>query len=108
MSDKVYQTIAEVASLLDVQPSALRYWETQFPQLHPIKSIGGRRQYRVEDVELLKTIHYYLYSQRYTIEGVKKVLKEGSSKMVSVPKDEGLEKFVKEMESVKNFLEDYV
>jgi DNA-binding transcriptional MerR regulator len=71
-----YRTISEVAEELDVPQHVLRFWETKFTQLKPLKRGGGRRYYRPEDTSLLRQIHTLLYSQGYTIKGAQKVLKD--------------------------------
>ena len=75
-----FLTISEVAEELDLQQHVLRFWETKFSQVKPLKRGGGRRYYRPEDVALLKVIHALLYTDKYTIKGVQKLLK-GQSKM---------------------------
>lgn len=70
-----FRTISEVADELDVPQHVLRFWETKFSQVKPLKRGGGRRYYRPEDVALLKHIHYLLYTEGYTIKGVQKLLK---------------------------------
>lgn len=70
-----FRTISEVADELDVQQHVLRFWETKFSQIKPLKRGGGRRYYRPEDVVLLKHIHHLLYTEGYTIKGVQKLLK---------------------------------
>lgn len=75
-SKDAFRTISEVADKLDVQQHVLRFWETKFSQIRPLKRGGGRRYYRPEDVALLETIHHLLYTQGYTIKGVQKLLKE--------------------------------
>ncbi len=75
-SKAAFRTIAEVAEDLGVATHVLRFWETKFPQIKPMKRSGGRRYYRPDDVKLVKTIRDYLYEKRYTIEGVQKVFKE--------------------------------
>lgn len=74
-----FRTISEVAEELGVQQHVLRFWETKFNQIRPMKRGGGRRYYRPEDVALLKHIHALLYSEGYTIKGAQKLLK-GQSK----------------------------
>jgi DNA-binding transcriptional MerR regulator len=74
-----FRTISEVADELGVQQHVLRFWETKFNQIRPMKRGGGRRYYRPEDVALLKHIHTLLYSEGYTIKGAQKLLK-GQSK----------------------------
>ena len=82
-SASAFRTISEVAEHLDVQQHVLRFWETKFSQVRPLKRGGGRRYYRPEDVALLQTIHHLLYTQGYTIKGVQKLLKEqGKSAVV--------------------------
>lgn len=71
-----FRTISEVAGELNVQQHVLRFWETKFSQVRPLKRGGGRRYYRPEDVELLKRIHHLLYTEGYTIKGVQKLLRE--------------------------------
>lgn len=75
-SKAAFRTIAEVADDLGVATHVLRFWETKFTQIKPMKRSGGRRYYRPDDVELVKKIKEYLYDRRYTIEGVQKVFKE--------------------------------
>lgn len=70
-----FRTISEVADELGVQQHVLRFWETKFTQVKPLKRGGGRRYYRPEDVALLKKIHTLLYTEGYTIKGVQKLLK---------------------------------
>ncbi|QQG35239.1 MAG: MerR family transcriptional regulator [Micavibrio aeruginosavorus] len=70
-----FRTISEVADELDVPQHVLRFWETKFSQIKPLKRGGGRRYYRPEDVALLKRIHSLLYTEGYTIKGVQKLLK---------------------------------
>ncbi len=71
-----FRTISEVADALDVQQHVLRFWETKFSQIRPLKRGGGRRYYRPEDLELLQRIHHLLYTEGYTIKGVQKLLRE--------------------------------
>jgi DNA-binding transcriptional MerR regulator len=70
-----FRTISEVADELDVPQHVLRFWETKFTQVKPLKRGGGRRYYRPEDVALLKHIYYLLYTEGYTIKGAQKLLK---------------------------------
>lgn len=71
-----FRTISEVAEDLDLPQHVLRFWETRFSQIKPMKRGGGRRYYRPEDVELLRGIRVLLYSEGFTIRGVQRVLKE--------------------------------
>ena len=77
-----FRTISEVADDLGVQQHVLRFWETKFVSIKPMKRGGGRRYYRPEDVALLKKIHHLLYSDGYTIKGVQKLLKGVSKNAV--------------------------
>jgi DNA-binding transcriptional MerR regulator len=72
-----FRTISEVATELDVPQHVLRFWETRFSQIRPLKRAGGRRYYRPEDVELLRRIRGLLYQHGYTIKGVQKLLRDG-------------------------------
>jgi DNA-binding transcriptional MerR regulator len=80
-----FRTISEVAGELNVQQHVLRFWETKFTQVKPLKRGGGRRYYRPEDVELLRSIRALLYNDGYTIKGVQKLLREGGMKSVRNP-----------------------
>ena len=82
-SKAAFRTIAELAEELDVATHVLRFWETKFDQIKPMKRSGGRRYYRPDDVEIVKTIKHYLYDKRYTIEGVQKLFKEKGLKAIS-------------------------
>ena len=79
-SPDAFRTISEVADELDLPQHVLRFWETRFNQIKPMKRGGGRRYYRPEDVDLLKGIRHLLYDQGYTIKGVQKLLKQNGSK----------------------------
>ena len=81
-SKAAFRTIAEVAEELGVATHVLRFWETKFPQIKPMKRSGGRRYYRPDDVELVKRIRDFLYEKRYTIEGVQKLFKEKGIKAI--------------------------
>jgi DNA-binding transcriptional MerR regulator len=79
-----FRTISEVADELNVQQHVLRFWETKFTQVRPLKRGGGRRYYRPEDVALLKKIHLLLYTEGYTIKGVQKLLKtQGKAQLLA-------------------------
>ena len=75
-SPEAFRTISEVAEALDVPPHVLRFWETRFAQVKPVKRGGGRRYYRPEDVRLLRGIRGLLYDDGMTIKGVQKILRE--------------------------------
>jgi DNA-binding transcriptional MerR regulator len=76
-SPNAFRTISEVAEDLHIPQHVLRFWETKFPQLKPLKRGGGRRYYRPEDINLLRRIGDLLYTQGYTIKGVQRLLREG-------------------------------
>src|SRR5262245_49188536 len=73
------RTSSEVAEDLDLPQHVLRFWETRFNQIKPMKRGGGRRYYRPQDVELIKGIRHMLYDQGYTIKGVQKLLRENGN-----------------------------
>ena len=77
-----FRTISEVANDLDIPQHVLRFWETRFTQIKPMKRSGGRRYYRPDDVDLLKGIRRLLYGEGYTIRGVQRILKEHGIKSV--------------------------
>ena len=128
-SAEAFRTISEVASDLDVPQHVLRFWETKFSQVRPMKRGGGRRYYRPEDVDLLRTIRALLYDDGYTIKGVQKLLREGGVKPdetaqdvaptvaeqpVSVPPEvsqtvgpdrDGLKAILNELEALKKLLD---
>ncbi len=77
-----FRTISEVAEELDVPQHVLRFWESRFPQIRPMKRAGGRRYYRPDDVDLLRGIRHLLYGEGYTIRGVQRILREQGPKFV--------------------------
>jgi DNA-binding transcriptional MerR regulator len=77
-SDTAFRTIGEVAEDLDIPAHVLRFWESKFSQLKPLKRGGGRRYYRPEDIQLLRRIRQCLYQEGYTIRGVQKLLGGGA------------------------------
>jgi DNA-binding transcriptional MerR regulator len=77
-SAAAFWTTGEVAEELDLPAHVLRFWESKFPQVKPLKRGGGRRYYRPEDVDLLRRIRQCLYQEGYTIRGVQKLLREGA------------------------------
>jgi len=76
-SATAFRTISEVASELDLPQHVLRFWETKFTAIRPLKRAGGRRYYRPEDIDLLRRIRNLLYDDGYTIKGVQKLLRDG-------------------------------
>jgi DNA-binding transcriptional MerR regulator len=82
-SAEAYRTISEVAQDLDLPQHVLRFWETRFIQIKPLKRGGGRRYYRPEDIDLLRAIRHLLYGEGYTIKGVQKILKEQGARAIA-------------------------
>ena len=107
---KFYYTIGEVCNLLDLKPHVLRYWEKEFPQVHPRKKFGRNRRYNPDDIELLKKIKYMLYTQKYTVDGVRKKLKEMQKNKSQIEfnfsedKKEIKKNLMKELNAVKELL----
>ena len=81
-SPEAFRTISEVSKDLSLPQHVLRFWETKFVQIKPIKRGGGRRYYRPEDIKLLRGIKSLLYKDGYTIRGVQKVIKEIGTKNI--------------------------
>jgi DNA-binding transcriptional MerR regulator len=84
-SDKsadAFRTISEAADALGLEQHVLRFWETRFAQIKPLKRGGGRRYYRPDDVDFLRGLKHLLHEQRYTIKGVQKIIKENGVKAV--------------------------
>jgi DNA-binding transcriptional MerR regulator len=81
-SPEAFRTISEASTELDVPQHVLRFWESRFNQIRPLKRAGGRRFYRPEDVDLLRGIRTLLYHEGYTIKGVQKVLREKGPRYV--------------------------
>jgi DNA-binding transcriptional MerR regulator len=84
-----FRTISEVAGDLDVPQHVLRFWESRFPQIRPMKRGGGRRYYRPDDVDLLRSIRHLLYGEGYTIRGVQRILRENGPRFVQSVWQEG-------------------
>ncbi len=109
-SETAFRSISEVSELLSVPAHVLRFWETQFSEIKPVKRVGGRRYYRPEDVCLLQQIKDYLYKEGYTIKGVQKLLKTPQKGVVPSEKEteEKKEAFIREIEDIKKFLGDFI
>jgi len=114
-SASAFRTISEVADELRVQQHVLRFWESKFSQIKPLKRGGGRRYYRPEDVELLKNIYHLLYQEGYTIKGVQKLLQSTRGNLAgrigeeapaeqSADKKAELEAMLKELKSMRNLI----
>jgi DNA-binding transcriptional MerR regulator len=85
-SDTAFRTTGEVSEELELPAHVLRFWESKFPEIKPLKRGGGRRYYRPEDVDLLRRIRQFLYHEGYTIRGVQKLLRaSGPREEASVP-----------------------
>jgi DNA-binding transcriptional MerR regulator len=84
-----FRTISEVADDLDVPQHVLRFWESRFAQIRPMKRGGGRRYYRPDDIDLLRGIRHLLYGQGYTIRGVQRILREQGPRFVQAVWQEG-------------------
>src|SRR3954447_1459080 len=86
---EAFRTISEAAVELDVPQHVLRFWESRFPQVKPMKRGGGRRFYRPADLDLLKGIRTLLYGEGYTIRGVQRILREeGGAHVASIGRGE--------------------
>jgi len=113
---EAFRTISEVADELDLPQHVLRFWETRFRDIKPMKRGGGRRYYRPDDVDLLRGIRHLLYGEGYTIRGVQRILREQGVKFVAVVWQEGApqpphgatdeESFVEEAVSATEMLEE--
>jgi len=107
---KYYYTIGEVGNLLDLKAHVLRYWETEFTQVHPKKKFGRNRRYSPDDIDVLKKIKYMLHTQGFAIEGARKKLKEDMMHKeqirldFSVDKKEAKKHIINELKQVKELL----
>ncbi|MFQ6017406.1 MAG: MerR family transcriptional regulator [Kiloniellaceae bacterium] len=86
-SAAAFRTISEVSQELDVPQHVLRFWESKFSPVRPLKRGGGRRYYRPEDVDLLRRIRNLLYTEGYTIKGVQRLLREGQGRSAGADSD---------------------
>ncbi|MFN5334064.1 MAG: MerR family transcriptional regulator [Bacteroidota bacterium] len=98
LSKKLYHSISEVSQMFGMNPSSLRYWETEFKQINPRKNKKGDRFYTLADIKLLQLIHFLLRQRKYTIEGAKEYLKKH--------KDEAAARYamIEKMQQLKSFL----
>jgi DNA-binding transcriptional MerR regulator len=112
-----FRTISEVADDLDLPQHVLRFWESRFHEIKPMKRGGGRRYYRPDDIDLLRGIRHLLYGEGYTIRGVQRILREQGSKFVQAVWQEGApqpphgvvegeEQYAEENEPVENVLKE--
>ena len=106
---KLYYSISEVAELLSVNTSLIRYWEKEFPQLRPNKIANGERRFTQKDIDLLKQIQALLKDQGYTIDGARKTLKNENSGQYLVKRLQEVEKKLLELKEqmivIKNKLD---
>ncbi len=94
-----FRTISEVADELHIPQHVLRFWETKFGQVKPLKRGGGRRYYRPDDIALLRRISDLLYTQGYTIKGVQRLLREGGGRLADdIPPPTAAERLAAEAE----------
>jgi len=111
-SASAFRTISEVSSQLNLPQHMLRFWETKFKQIKPLKRGGNRRYYRPEDINLLSRIRDLLYQEGYTIKGVQKLLRDGGvnkSNIVEPQKilsEAQIRAAIDELESIRNSLRD--
>ncbi|MDZ4824073.1 MAG: MerR family transcriptional regulator [Flavobacteriales bacterium] len=83
--ERLYYPISEVADMLDVNPSLIRFWEKEFPQLAPRKNHRGNRQFTIKDIELLKRIHHLVKEKGFTLEGAKRFLRANKHEKPEAP-----------------------
>lgn len=110
-SQAAFRTIAEVAAELKLPQHVLRFWESKFTQIRPLKRGGGRRYYRPEDVDVLRRIRSLLYQEGYTIKGAQKLLRQRSPETAESGEDAGPDKHVSDGlldPEVRNELRDLV
>lgn len=101
-SPDAFRTISEAAEELDLPQHVLRFWETRFNTIKPLKRGGGRRYYRPEDVMLLRGIRHLLYDQGFTIKGVQKILKDqGARYVIAVGEGKGLDEILPMIEQAE-------
>lgn len=96
--EKKYYKIGEVAEMFNVNASLLRYWETQFPEIQPFKNKKGDRYYTLNDVEVIKTIHYLTKTKGYKLKGVKEALRTNRSA------EDRNAQLVSKLQKIKEFL----
>lgn len=105
MSEERTYRIGEVAALLNINASALRYWEEEFPQINSIRTDSGQRRYTESHISLLKRIHELLYGKGMTIEGARRELEEGAEKAASAVPDSSFMRMLEgELMYIKNLL----
>lgn len=98
-NSRLYYSIGEVAKMLDVAPSVLRFWETEFDCIHPVKNRRGTRSYTARDIELLRRIHYLTRDCGYTLEGAREQLRQR-------PVEDATMEVINNLQQVRKFLVD--
>jgi len=110
---KTYYSISQVCGQIGVEAHVLRYWESEFPQLHPKKNRAGNRAYRDKDIEIIKTIRHLLYEEGFTIPGAKKRLSgsrsnsaeaEQTALELGTPAQSGMNEVKKELKEILSLL----
>ena len=99
-SPQAFRTISEVSSEINIPAHVLRFWETKFPNINPLKRSGNRRYYRPEDVKLIIKIKTLLYDNGYTVKGVQKLLKENDNKNNENNIKEKLSSILKDIDTI--------
>lgn len=108
-SPDAFRTISEAAEELDLPQHVLRFWETRFATIKPLKRGGGRRYYRPEDVMLLRGIRHLLYDQGFTIKGVQRILKDqGARYVIAVGEGKGLDEILPLIEDAEDAADEAV
>ena len=98
-NSRLYYSIGEVAKMLDVAPSVLRFWKTEFDCIHPVKNRRGTRSYTARDIELLRRIHYLTRDCGYTLEGAREQLRQR-------PVEDATMEVINNLQQVRKFLVD--
>ena len=99
-SPQAFRTISEVSNEVNIPAHVLRFWETKFPNINPLKRSGNRRYYRPEDVKLIIRIKTLLYDNGYTVKGVQKLLKENDNKNNEKNIKEKLSSILKDIDNI--------
>jgi DNA-binding transcriptional MerR regulator len=102
--DKLFFRIGEVSRIANVQPSVLRFWESEFPSIKPRRTDSGQRVYRRKDVELILTIKQLLYEQKFTIKGARRHLQSRSRSSPHRPKPDVIDEIRSELKLIRDLL----
>ena len=106
-SPQAFRTISEVSNEINIPTHVLRFWETKFPNINPLKRSGNRRYYRPEDVKLIIEIKNLLYDKGYTVKGVQKLLKENDT-VISKNLNNNDNKFKDSLKSILKDIDDII